>query len=524
MKYKEYFTVVVADDETELREAVCQLIPWEELGFRLVGSAGNGLDALQCVEQHQPDFLITDIRMPFISGVSLAKQVRELQPLIQIAFLSGYDDFEYAKKAIDYNVISYLLKPIGMEELTEALREIHKKIEAKFEHFRAPSPQRESLRTFLPTLLLDSFAEERSDAGLLEELSRAGLAIKVPYSLAVLSSRFCRQGENCTVRDMIFTVDKVLGGHFTCNSFFSGGRIFSLLISENGFDGLSAALEELLSVARRVLGLEGEIGVSREHFSVSRCAGACREAVDAQRFAAESGIRRAADFKTGETVDDADALELSAELEGVLRGTGRIELEKHLNSIFPAGQSDETVKMTALRAASTVQRVLYAAEPPEKVTAVFRSCQLLEPLSGEMKAQELQRRVRDLCLAARELLSERQREGVSLLCNKATDIIERDYMDESISLSSVSEQLHVSPNYLSANMKKYAGDTFINLLIKKRMEVASQLLTSGNLKIFEVAKLCGYSDQHYFSFCFKKYYGVSPARLRRGDAEREGQA
>ena len=64
-------------------------------------------------------------------------------------------------------------------------------------------------------------------------------------------------------------------------------------------------------------------------------------------------------------------------------------------------------------------------------------------------------------------------------------------------------------------MKKYAGDTFMNLLIKKRMEVAHALLTTSSLKIYEVARQCGYSDQHYFSFCFKKYYGVSPAQLRR---------
>ena len=134
MEQKELLTVIVADDETELREAVCSVIPWKEIGFRLVGSAGNGLDALQLVEQLQPDLLLTDIRMPYISGVSLAQQVRELRPLTQIAFLSGYDDFAYAQKAIEYNVISYLLKPISMRELTEALAEIRGKIRRKFEN------------------------------------------------------------------------------------------------------------------------------------------------------------------------------------------------------------------------------------------------------------------------------------------------------------------------------------------------------------------------------------------------------
>ncbi|MBR6207458.1 MAG: response regulator [Oscillospiraceae bacterium] len=126
------FTIIVADDEVELRDAVCGMIRWEELGFRLVGSADNGLDALQLVEQLQPDLLLTDIQMPFITGTALARQVRELQPLIQVAFLSGYDDFEYAQSAIESDVIAYLLKPISMAELSQALRDIHKKMEKGF--------------------------------------------------------------------------------------------------------------------------------------------------------------------------------------------------------------------------------------------------------------------------------------------------------------------------------------------------------------------------------------------------------
>ena len=113
---EEYYTVVVADDEEELREAVCSMIRWEEIGFRLVGSAGNGLDALQLVEQLQPDLLLTDIQMPFITGTELAKSVRELQPLISIAFLSGYDDFEYVEFYDDNDLFYELQEKYQQEE------------------------------------------------------------------------------------------------------------------------------------------------------------------------------------------------------------------------------------------------------------------------------------------------------------------------------------------------------------------------------------------------------------------------
>ena len=146
MEKHQVLTVLVADDEPELLGAVCQLIDWESLGFRLVGRAGNGLDALQLVEALQPDFLLTDIRMPFISGTALTRQAKAVQPLLQVAFLSGYDDFEYAKAGIEDEIVAYLLKPISMAELTAELRKIHDKIEKRLASLTRPQGGAEALR------------------------------------------------------------------------------------------------------------------------------------------------------------------------------------------------------------------------------------------------------------------------------------------------------------------------------------------------------------------------------------------
>ena len=137
MAEKNLYTVIVADDEDELREAVCTMIPWEALGFHLVGSASNGLDALELVEQLEPDLLLTDIRMPFITGIERARQVREIRPAMHIAFLSGYDDFEYAKQAIQLSLIHILrfwLSSCRTSLAVSALRIMrycHKKLQKK---------------------------------------------------------------------------------------------------------------------------------------------------------------------------------------------------------------------------------------------------------------------------------------------------------------------------------------------------------------------------------------------------------
>ncbi len=509
MNELERYTVVVADDEAELREAVCQMIPWGEIGFSLAGSAGNGLDALQLVEQLQPDLLLSDIRMPFISGIELARQVRELRPMTHIAFLSGYDDFEYAQKAIDYNVVSYLLKPIGMADLTEALREIHGKISRHYQSLRKPATAQPGWEGFLLPLLLDDFTDEAelSRQELEKTAHSLGLAgqLRTP-SLVVLASRM--DGAAATTQ-LAGAVDMVLGQYYTAHSVTAGRQVLTLLATEGGYDRLPIAIDELSQAMSRVWRLSCATGVSQPFTSWSRCHSAAREAVDALRLAApgDEGLLRLPEGAG----DGTDLAELGEKLENLLRSGSRAELEQFLLSASAQGD------LAAVQILATALRVLSAALDARQLWEVRVKCRLEGELFASMTAQERWRRLGMLCQSARESLTDQRQGGVSLLCDKALEDINRNYMDELLSLGTVSERLHVSPNYLSANMKKYVGDTFINLLIKKRMEVAEELLKTTNLKILEVAKKCGYSDQHYFSYCFKKYFGVSPVGLRRGE-------
>ena len=122
------YTVLVVEDEYEQRRAVIERVNWEAAGFEVVGEAENGVEALDIIETLEPDLILTDIKMPMISGLELAKRVRELRPATQMVILSGYDSFEYARTAIEYNIISYLLKPISPAELTARIDALYRRI------------------------------------------------------------------------------------------------------------------------------------------------------------------------------------------------------------------------------------------------------------------------------------------------------------------------------------------------------------------------------------------------------------
>ena len=426
MAAKTLYTVIVADDEDELREAVCAMIPWEEFGFRLVGNASNGLDALQLVEKYEPDLLMTDIRMPFISGIELARQVREIRPATNIAFLSGYDSFEYAKQAIQYNIISYMLKPLTMEGLGEELRAIRQKIDAQFARFRQTAPEtgRPDLRgAMLMPLVLDDYAEPGEERQLEDYGRQCGLlrdADDRPHYTVMVSALLNEEGGNCTTPAFVASVDTLAAKYLRAVSFFASGKVVTVLLgNRSDFDEyLHILADEISQMAQRVLSRRCRIGVSRLTRTLTGLHTAYREAMEALR--------------------QCDGSE------------GGVQF------------------------------------------------------------------ISDLAPAVR---------GGNLLCKRALETLDQNYMDANLSLVSLSGMLDVSPNHLSACIKKYAGETFINILIRKRMEAARELLTDSALKIQDISQRCGYTDQHYFSYCFKKYCGESPNAMRRRlDSEKAGGA
>ncbi len=124
----ELYRVLLADDEEEIREGISRKIDWDALGFTLVGQAENGAEALEMVEQLRPDVVLTDIKMPFMDGLELCRQLKPRLPAAKLVVFSGFDDFAYAQQAIGLEVSEYILKPINAAELESVLTRLRQQI------------------------------------------------------------------------------------------------------------------------------------------------------------------------------------------------------------------------------------------------------------------------------------------------------------------------------------------------------------------------------------------------------------
>ena len=108
------YTVLLVDDEEEVIQVIMKKINWEGLGFSVIGYATNGVKALEMVEEFQPDVVMTDIKMPYMDGMELSGRIKTELPATKILLFTGYDEFEYAKQAVRYQVMEYILKPVKL--------------------------------------------------------------------------------------------------------------------------------------------------------------------------------------------------------------------------------------------------------------------------------------------------------------------------------------------------------------------------------------------------------------------------
>lgn len=475
------YTVIVADDEEEIRRSLIRRVNWGEVGFQVVGEAENGAEALELVERLEPDLLLSDIRMPFIDGIELARQVQETRPATQIAFLSGYDDFSYAQQAIQYNIISYLLKPISAKDLERELEKMREKIDRKYREFRSQNMRQEHIEKaeFLMPLLLDGLEEDWQDEEY-EDILRCARGCGLVNQdedgelryVVIVTRILSKEGENVTSRASVQAVDSILKKYVKHCSIYLRGRVVSLLsgTTEELDRYLHILVEDISQSVERIMHMRGIVGISRVTEKLSKSHECYLEAMSA------------------------------------IENYGRMEGNIHfISDDSPKEELDNEMLQHVTEDMETL-----AQRFPALGARIFGTAAKAKQFYMEVSAN------------ARAIMRERHRKSGETLCQSAIRIINEKYMEPELSLVSVSSDIGISPNYLSALLKKETGTTFKELLTKRRIETAQRMLADTEIKVREIAEKCGYRDQHYFSYCFKKYTGVSPNGCRRQNEEKNG--
>ena len=510
--------VFIADDEEIIRDGIRNCIEKEQGRFLFAGEAPDGEMALPMLIEMKPDVLITDIRMPFMDGLELAKVVRRTMPWLRIIFLSGHDEFEYAQKAVSLHADAYLLKPIRSAQLVETLEQVAAQIEQEQMQLRAAgensrSEQEEDVlrEHFLNDLLSGGIpAAEAAVQG-----GRWGLSLTAKQYLICI----IRLPEN-TVREQVRAVsERLIGEESGICGFFRGRRQLILLlrgdtgeaVRETGYETCQNLRHEL----RQVLGWDALCAIGAPVSRVSALPDGYRNAKQTLMQAAacaDGGVFGSSDF-----VDVRHEFDFSAggSLVDKLRHAAPEDVPRIVDSYFgdSAAQDVQSVLyryyllMTRLVTASQLADEVQPGSilPPEDPQAVLGQSATLE--GTKACAAEVLERMTKLCYR-------HQNVRYSAEISRAKEFIRKNYADSGISLHMVAAEVGFSPNHFSTVFSQETGQTFVEYLTAVRIEAAKHLLTAGSSRMSDIAFDVGYQDSHYFSYLFKKHVGVSPREFR----------
>ena len=539
--------VFLVEDESVIRDGLRDKIPWEQYGFQFVGEAADGEMALPLIRKTRPDVLITDIKMPFMDGLSLSKIVGEEFPRTKIVIISGYDDFEYARKAIEVGVDQYLLKPITRLTLKKTLLELKEKIEQDMvqNDYQAQYQsemhvyEQFSRRRFMERLLGGDMPVQE----IYEEASRLSLEITAPcYNLlffylqekgaAVSEERaesFMRKQDEAFHYFLRHPQYILFRWNANCN-----GVLVKAEAEQIG-DWTEKGVEHIRSLCEP----EGEhldwyvaTGSPVERLSMLP---ACYQDVNhylAYRFIVPSlHILSAAtlgDYLTTRDENRIEGVESSAMSQEIIRDFlvkgSSSEIHDFVESYLE--RIKEPLKSRMFRA-YVVLNIRFTVLAYAESIGVSKE-EFMEEVGNHnqdmnMEASEVPEYFLDMLETAISMREQESTNQNRKILKRALEYIDENYDKESMSLNQAAAKLFVSANYLSTVFSQNMKKTFVEYITAKRMDKAKKLLKNTNKSAGDIAQEVGYKDAHYFSFVFKKTQACSPREYRAGHKNQNGQ-
>lgn len=540
--------IFLAEDEVVVRETIKRMIPWEELGFELVGEAADGEMALPLLIRQQPDLLITDIKMPFMDGLTLARLAKKEIPGLKVVILSGYDDFNYAKQAIGIGVEDYLLKPITKNALIERLSEIRSRYEHEktqkeyYEKFQREMQayEKNSSRDFFEALVGGSM-------DMMEVYKRAeklGLDIVAEAYNVLIFTMNCdedfsgqRDEYSSWEAESLELLENFFAGHSSAMLFRSNIFSYGVLLKgqrETIEENTRACVDEIRKILSRQNGRREwflAVGQSVERLSQIQKSYHTASRAFSQRYLYDENILYYDEMETMEYPGGQAETEDNAYLQKVdVNALNPAILQKFLSN----GLQEETENF--------VKDYFYAIGQEPMESLVFRNYVILnvrfsvisfikglgcdtnemESADTEEVLAESGKNMESAIAYAKKMISQAieirdQNSGNKnrSILKTAVDFIDSHYMDEEISLNTVANVANVSSNHFSTLFSQNMGQTFIEYLTTLRMNKAKELLRCTGMRSSEIAGEIGYKDAHYFSYLFKKTQGMTPSDYRK---------
>ena len=532
--------VFLAEDEFIIREGIKNNIDWQAHGYEFCGEASDGELAFPLIQKTRPDILITDIKMPFVDGLALSRLVKKELPETEIIILSGYEEFDYAKEAIQIGVARYLLKPINGETLLQEIDSVaeiilgkqkEKEIREKYQKEMEENSLRDHMDLFQHLVTGDCSMEE-----LLSVADKLDLKIMAPWYSIVLLKIQSMKHDYEEYSGSIVVVDERIAKLAEPEHVL----IFDRALEGRAFLFKADSEDELLAYQKEYLGNVKEV---LSGYANLRYFGGIGTPVNRLREIPASFEDASHAFAHRYLVAESCILDSS-----LLMQEGAAENEDFRISAVNPEQIDRTKMQEFLRTGDLDEVVYFVDEFFGKLdggamkSRIFRQYITMDAyfsivdflkglglqkdeieapdqdssiLQDEKSAMDYIVRIMDKALVLREKKASSRYEDV---VSEVIHYIENNYAQEELSLNLLASHVNFSPNHLSMIFSQQTGQTLIRYLTDYRMNRAKELLRCSSKKSSVISMEVGYKDPHYFSYLFKKTQGMTPTQYRGGRA------
>ncbi|WP_178023198.1 response regulator [uncultured Paenibacillus sp.] len=545
------YKVLIIDDEEPLREAIRILGNWQDLEVSEIWEATDGKAGLAMLEQHKPDIVMVDMKMPELNGVEFLRIVEQEYPELLTIVISGYNDFEFTRQAIHARVVDYLLKPVNRQDLNQALRKAIDVLKAKRQIQSESITRNIAFNLSLPKLkekiylsiIERSFKKLSSQAflpliGADDPDHRFGvLVLRIMNMEAVRDSRFNRD------RELLYfavanVVNDVAVDSLQCFSFANPKQereMIAVYTARGGYPQEIAfrageLMRKVVSTLSGLFGVKAAGGIGRYCEDVLDLAGSYEEAVAGIQSVDLLKLKGSAVIGESDKPANKETFSFSSRMP-ILRGALEAGNLNHAKSVMAEfAKSIRTSGFCSIGAADRLLREIVvlmndtASElgvPADKLPSSGgdRSLQALGLRTDFATFDQFEALLLDLAEYYHEQVRRSMAAGRPFSVEDIKEYIDNHYFED-IKISVFTEKYFLSREYLMKLFKQQYGCGIHEYVQKVRMDKAKELLDDSALKIQEISEMLGYKDKNYFSKAFRNYYDLSPSEYRQQQEER----
>lgn len=512
------YSILVVDDERFMRQGIAKILPWRELNIDYVETADSGTNALRRMEEHMPDLVLTDIEMGNMDGLTLIRQMNKMNPRLRIIVLTGHDDFLYVQECCRMEVHDYLLKPVEVDKLTEAIRAQVAELdrltaEEKQERVRSRvtglAEQRRVEHCF-HAFLKKRTGEEKIRRTLMDYGWRETDALQVAVIAPVQRERPNPEDVRHELQDISASdvcMELVEYNRHGISFRDKDEALVLVLFCGPGHPPGAELIRQVQAVLQSEYDIVQQIYMGKQVQQVSQIPDSYRDAVQLR-----DAFRHKRQAQT-QTEQERQSTMLRTEVEA------QRSIVSHLKEPAQAVKDfeDFCLKLEEARLSLDFTRrscyrvlsgVYYSWSEQNDIASGPSLTDVISKIQSAADGT-----VYEVCRAFLEqLLSSGQSQTEDVIASAKRYI--DGHLEEELSVSRLAAKYYLSAAYFSKLFKKTEGVGCNYYIVCQRMERAHQLLAGSNLRVSKVAERVGYHDVNYFSLAFKKYTGISPAEYR----------